>query len=133
MASASGFESPRVLLVLPDQWPRALLRAELREEGYDAVGARSLEEALVYRPEVAERGPVRLLLVEGDVVGEGALADLLARHGNPPAVVLAHAGQEVPPGRWARVLRRPVSIADLARVVRELVPLGGAPARPLDP
>jgi hypothetical protein len=132
MASAPGFESPRVLLVLPDQWPRALLRAELREEGYDAVGARSLEEAMVYRPEVPERGPVRLVLVEGDAVGEGALADLLARHGNPPAVLLAHAGQEIPPGPWLRVIRRPVSIADLARVVRELVPLRDAPARPLD-
>jgi hypothetical protein len=133
MPSAAGFESPRVLLVLPDQWPRALLRAELREEGYDAVGARSLEEALVYRPEVPERGPVRLLLVEGDAVGEGPLADLLARHGNPPAVVLVHAGQEIAPGPWARVIRRPVSIADLARVVRELVPLRGGTARPLDP
>jgi hypothetical protein len=29
-------------------------------------------------------------------------------------------------------VRRPVSIADLARVVRELVPLHEAPARPLD-
>jgi CheY-like chemotaxis protein len=132
MASPPAFESPRVLLVLPDQWPRALLRAELREEGYDAVGARSLEEALVYRPEVPERGPVRLVLVEGDAVGEGALAGLLARHGNPPAVLLAHAAQEIPAGPWVRVIRRPVSIADLARVVRELVPLRDGPARPLD-
>lgn len=132
MASPPAFESPRVLLVLPDQWPRALLRAELREEGYDAVGARSLEEALVYRPEVSERGPVRLVLVDGDAVRESAMAELLGRHRDPPAALLAHAAQEVPPGPWVRVIRRPVSIADLARVVRELVPLRDGPARPLD-
>jgi CheY-like chemotaxis protein len=130
MASPAGSESPRVLLVLPDQWPRALLRAELREEGYDAVGARSLEEAMVYRPELPERGRVRLLLVDGSEVSEAALADLLTRHGNPPAVLLAHTAQEIPQGPWVRVLRRPVSIAELARVVRELVPLHTA--RPLD-
>jgi hypothetical protein len=121
-----------VLLILPDQWPRALLRAELREEGYDAVGARSLEEALVYRPELPERGRVGLVLVDGNTASEGALTDLLARHGNPPTVLLAHTGQEIPPGPWVRVLRRPVTIADLARVVRELVPLPARPAHPLD-
>lgn len=31
--------APRVLILQPDHWPRALLRAELREAGYDAVGA----------------------------------------------------------------------------------------------
>ena len=132
MASPPAFESPRVLLVLPDQWPRALLRAELREEGYDAVGAPSLEEALVYRPELPERGRVGLVLVDGDAMRAGALAELLDRHGNPPAALLAHAAQEIPPGPWVRVIRRPVSIADLARVVRELVPLRDGPARPLD-
>jgi hypothetical protein len=132
MASPPGFESPRVLLIMPDQWPRALLRAQLREDGYDAIGARSVEEALVYRPEVAERGPVRLVLVDADAVGEGALAGLLDRHGNPPCALLAHAGQEVPPGDWVRVIRRPASIADLARAVGELAPLPERSRGPLD-
>ncbi len=125
-----------MLLVLPDQWPRALLRAQLREEGYDAVGARDVEEAMVYRPDVPERGRVRLVLVDGDALsgaGGEALADLLTRHKNPPAVLLAHAGKETPPGSWARVVQRPVSIADLASVVGELVPLAHGMARPMDP
>jgi hypothetical protein len=132
MPSPPNFESPRVLLILPDHWPRALLRAQLREEGYDAIGARSVEEALVYRPEVPERGPVRLVLVDADAMGEGGLADLLARHGNPPGALLAHAGQEVPPGSWVRVIRRPASIADLARAAGELVPLPERSRGPLD-
>src|SRR5512142_2916514 len=37
---------PRILVVMPAQWPRALVRAELRERGYDAAGARDLLEAL---------------------------------------------------------------------------------------
>src|SRR3954470_19927901 len=53
---------PRVLLVMPDQWPRALLRAALRDAGYDAVGAPGLSAALRYRPAVADRGPVRLVV-----------------------------------------------------------------------
>jgi hypothetical protein len=121
------------LVVLPDQWPRALLRAQLREDGYDAVGARNVEEALTYRPEVRGRGTVRLVLVDGDALeGETGIEDLLARHGNPPAVVLIHATQQVPPGPWARVIRRPESIAGIVSVVRELLPLGSGTARPAD-
>ena len=32
---ASPTLPPRILLVMPAQWPRALLRASLREVGYD--------------------------------------------------------------------------------------------------
>ena len=124
----------RERLLVVDDDPGLLLAVSdtLREEGYDAVGARSVEEALVYRPEIAERGPVGLVLVDADVVGKGELAALLTRHGNPPAAVLAHAGQKVPPGGWVRVIRRPTSIAELARVVQELVPLPGQSRGPLD-
>ena len=135
MASPPGFESPRVLLILPEHWPRALLRAQLREDGYDAVGARSVDEALVYRPEVPERGRVGLVLVDGAALGgtsDATLGELLARHGDPPAVLLAHAGSKVPLGSWVRVVRRPVTIAEIARVVREVVPLGPGLGRLVD-
>jgi hypothetical protein len=117
---------PRVILAIPDQWPRALLRAELRERGYDAVGAKDLVDALGIPASDPGRGPVRLLLVD-----HGALAgpeDLLlfrlsGRYGDPPVVLLASAATAPPRGPWTRVLRRPVSIGEIADAVAALVPL----------
>lgn len=46
---------PRVLVVSGEQWPRVLLRAQLGEARYDAIGARTLSEALSHPPDDAER------------------------------------------------------------------------------
>jgi hypothetical protein len=124
-----------VLLVLPDQWPRALLRAALREAGYDALGAPSLAAALRYRPAVPDRGPVRLALVDQAAV-DGAdpelLGQLLRRHGDPAPVLLARATHAEPEGPWRRVLRRPASIADIVSAVQALLPLAPGATRPID-
>ncbi len=67
---------PRVLVVSPDRALRALVRAELREAGYDAIGASSFAAALEYPPAERERGPVRLLIVhEGAVDPAGELLE----------------------------------------------------------
>jgi hypothetical protein len=55
---------PRVLLVMPDRWHRALLRAQLRELGYDALGAPDLAGGLLYPAPEPERGPVALIVVD---------------------------------------------------------------------
>ena len=118
---------------MPDQWPRALLRAELRERGYDALGARGLAEALAYPVSVPDRGPVRLVLVDQPALGasdELLLPQLLERHGHPETVLLAGAGRASPGGTWTRVLHRPVTIAGLADAVASLLPLPNGPARP---
>jgi hypothetical protein len=117
---------PRVLLVMPDQWPRALLRAELRERGYDALGAPGLAAALAYPVSVPDRGPVRLLLLDQTALGpseEPLLARLVERHGYPAGLLLARVGQAPASGDWSRVLRRPVTIAELAEAVTSLLPL----------
>src|SRR4051794_21364037 len=103
---------PRVLLVMPEQWPRALLRAALREVGYDALGAPGLGGALRYRAEVPGRGPVRVVLVDQGVLqGDEAfplLTTLLHRHGDPTPILLARAApmprlpDKAEPGPWAR-------------------------------
>src|SRR4051794_25621490 len=54
----------RVLIVMRAHWPRALIRATLREAGYDALGARDLDEALTYPAKEAARGSVRLILLD---------------------------------------------------------------------
>src|SRR6266581_4880723 len=56
--------APRILVVSGEQWPRALVRAQLDEAGYDAIGARTLSRALRHPPDDAERGPLRLVVVD---------------------------------------------------------------------
>lgn len=53
---------------MPEHWPRALLRAALREAGYDAVGAPGLSGALRYRAAAPDRGPVRLVVIDRDAL-----------------------------------------------------------------
>lgn len=121
---------------MPDQWPRALLRAALRDAGYDALGAPGLSAALRYRPVVAERGPVRLVVVDQGALGDGAeaerLAQLLRRHGDPATILLARATRTAPPGDWERVIQRPASIAEIVAAVEQLLPLPPALAHPID-
>jgi hypothetical protein len=127
---------------MPEQWPRALLRAALREVGYDALGAPGLAGALRYRAEVPDRGAVRLVLVDQAVLqGEEAFAlltTLLRRHEGPATILLARAApmprhpEQAEPAPWARVVRRPVSIEGIVAAVRDLLPLPPASSRPLD-
>jgi len=116
---------PVVLLVLPDHWPRALLRAELVERGYDAVGVPDLRTVFRW-PSLAEgRGTVRLVVLdEMAVEGEERwiLDQVLAEHGRPPVVLLARAREESPVGPWARVVRRPFTLGDVVAIVEETVP-----------
>jgi hypothetical protein len=124
--------APRVLLILPEQWPRALLRAALREIGYDAVGAPGLRGALRYRATAPDRGPVRLVMIDQAALGRpdaGAeLTALIDRHGGPELILIAKSRQApLPPPAgeiaWGRIVRRPVSIAELVDAVRAVVPL----------
>jgi len=124
---------------MPDQWPRALLRAALRDAGYDALGAPGLAGALRYRADAPDRGPVRVILIDqGALIGEDAgaqLNGLARRHGKPELVLLGSAGagpDSTPEGGWRRTVRRPASIAELVETVRNLIPLPPDAARPLD-
>ena len=131
---------PRVLLVMPEQWPRALLRAALREAGYDALGAPGLAGALRYRPEASGRGPVELVLVDqAALTGRDSvpqLVQLARRHEQPALALLTRGVAPAPPSEaaleWRMVLRRPVSIAELVAAVQAILPLPPDSARPLD-
>ncbi len=133
---------PRVLLVMPEQWPRALLRAALREVGYDALGAPGLAAALRYPAQARDRGPVRLVLLDqaalADAEAASLLGALLHRHGDPAPVLLARAmpAHPLPAAAaatpWRRVISRPASIADLVAAVQALLPLPPESVRPID-
>jgi hypothetical protein len=110
---------------MPTQWPRALLRAELREAGYDALGARDLDEALTYPRDEAGRGPVRVLIVDQALIPSSSdprLLALLQTHPEAQTVLLAGAFQPPLPGPWRQVLRHPTTIADISRTAQQLLP-----------
>jgi hypothetical protein len=127
---------PRVLVVMGDQWPRSLIRAALREAGYDAVGARELRQALLVRASLPGRGSVRVLIVDQDALidTDGATANGLTRQlGEADAILIARATIRPPDGPWSRVLRRPVSVAEIVRAVEELAPLHPGMKHAIDP
>lgn len=120
---------------MPEQWPRALLRAALREVGYDAVGTRSLSSALRIRPDEPERGSIRLVVLDQSVVSRGRrdqLLQLLSVHKTPATILIARPTVAVPEGRWQRVLTRPVSVDDIVSATRQLLPLSPELRHPLD-
>ena len=126
---------PRVLLVMPEQWRRALLRAALREVGYDAVGSRGIREALKIPPTVTDRGPVRLVVLDHDAIVAGdspSVSTLLDRFGHADAVLLGRATVAPAEGRWRAVLRRPFSVQDVLEAVQASVPLSPGLRRPVD-
>jgi DNA-binding response OmpR family regulator len=126
---------PRILLVMPAQWPRALLRAALREEGYDASGTRAVDGALYQAAPDPARGPVRLVLVDQDALDETAvhlIDDLRSRISGAPMVLLAPATRQVQEGPWTRVIRRPISIAALVQAIESLAPLPPRARHPID-
>lgn len=127
--------SPRVLILMADQWPRALLRAALREAGYDAIGARGLAEALRYPAEVPGRGPVRVVVLDQPVLqgpGDPLLVRLLGRHADPAVVLIAPATRPRVEGPWRRVIRHPASIEEIVAAVRALQPLPAGLSGPID-
>lgn len=119
---------------MPDQWPRALLRAALREVGYDAVGTQKLGSALRIRADEPDRGPVRLVIVDQSALsgGDAELQQLLAAHGMPATILLARATLPQPAGSWEKVLRRPVSVAEIVAVAQAVLPLPAADRQSVD-
>ena len=112
---------------MPEHWPRALLRAELIERGFDVVGAPDLPAALLVRAVERDRGSVRVIAVDQDVMVEpqSQLLDLLvSRHRNPRRVLLARAQLETPPGAWDEIVHRPALIGEIATAI-ELGMKGG--------
>lgn len=124
---------PRVLLIVGDQWERALIRASLREVGYDAVGARNAAEARRYRAIEPGRGAIGVIVADHEAaVDRPTLSDVVASHRDPPVILVARSTHETPAGSFTRVIRRPLSVADLVAAVESLVPLPAEMRRPVD-
>jgi DNA-binding response OmpR family regulator len=106
----------KTVLVVGRDWKfRALLRAQLREEGYDALGFEALQDA------ESEAAVAAALLFDTTDARPDEWHPVLQRlSGQLPVVVVANATEaaEIP---GARVLRRPLSVADVVQAVHELI------------
>ena len=105
-----------VWIIDGEQWPRAMLRAELIERGFDAVGYITIRDAIDSLP---ERQPgVIVVELRGQPL---PLVERLLAIGVP---VLVTGGtpevNDLPPAEWAAVLPRPVSIGEIADRVAAL-------------
>jgi hypothetical protein len=110
-----------VWLIDPDHWPRALLRAELIERGLDAVGFRSIDEAILRLAVEQQRRP-RLVLV--NLTGQELTAAAVALLSSGGVPVVGVAGAQDTSGErlgLTEVLRRPLSLGEIADAVERLL------------
>ncbi len=113
---------PVIWIIDSQQWPRAYLRAELIERGFEVIGFVELGEALAALYDREYVTP-RLIVLElqGQSISETDL-ETLARCGIP-AVALGGAAElsdeRVRSFKWAAVMQRPFTIGKVANVVEE--------------
>ena len=117
-SARSSFEGERisdsdvtvVWIIDAEQWPRALLRAELIERGFDAVGYVTVGDAIESLP---LRPPDAIVV---DLRGQPLrFVERLPGIGVPVLVVGGTPEiNDLPELGWAAVMRRPVSIGEIA-------------------
>lgn len=104
-----------VWIVDAEQWPRAMLRAELIERGFDAVGYITVRDAIDAFP---ARYPDAIVV---DLRGQPtAQVERLLDIGVPVIVVGGTPEiNDLPEREWAAVLQRPVSLGEIAEYVEK--------------
>ncbi len=113
---------PLVWVIAADRGPRAALRAELIERGFDAVGFESLRDAvLTGRLPGARRPAIVVVDLDGQAAPDPVLDALFALE----AAVIAVAGPietgdpRLRARSWASWLRRPITLGSIADVVAD--------------
>ena len=126
--AAAVADEPVVWVVSGQQWPRAYLRAELIERGYDAIGFMTLRDAIVRLMLERSRRPAVLVLdLHGQLLDERLLAVLIRQRIPVIGVVDRTSATTEALRRLTRVLQRPLTIGSIADAVGGVV---GRPAAP---
>ena len=116
-------QEPVVWIIGRRQWPRALLRTELIERGFEAVGYMELSHALaaLRHPNVLKPSLIVLELF-GLSFGRDELEALVRFE--VPTVLLGGAMQLSRPFigelEWAAVMKRPFTVGDVADLVERI-------------
>jgi DNA-binding response OmpR family regulator len=109
---------PTVFVIGEDWQLRATVRAELREQGVEAMGMESLDEAAQAIAQGTAPAAVVFDATTGDV--SRPILESLARR--VPVIVVASRTQAAPiPESVARVLWRPVRVAEIVAKVEEVL------------
>jgi DNA-binding NtrC family response regulator len=105
-----------IWIIDAEQWPRAMLRAELIERGLDAVGYITVRDAVDSLP---TRRPDAIVI---DLRGQPLpLVERLPKIGVPVVVIGGTIElNELPQGEWI-VMQRPVSIGEIAERLSQVV------------
>ncbi len=110
---------PVIWIIDSEQWPRALLRAELIERGYDAVGYLTVDDALRTIP---WRWP-DVIVVELRGLARNEVARLFGS--NVPVIGIAGVPEINEPWvaefPFAAIVKRPVSIGEIAERVAQIL------------
>jgi DNA-binding NtrC family response regulator len=115
---------PTLWIVDTEQWPRACLRAELIERGYDAYGFITIGDALESLCEGTSPRPKALVLeLRGQDLTPEAI-DKIRNLGIP--VILLGGNSElnepmIVQHQWDTILRRPFSLGMVADIVQNTV------------
>lgn len=119
-------KKPVVWIIDSEQWPRAYMRAELIERGFDAVGFSSLPDAVDALQNFRLVKPDLIVLELRDQSIHQEQLDAL-RNQKTPVIALAGAtelkNEAVQNFPWARLLQRPFSIGQLADLVERFFDL----------
>ena len=117
-------KEPVLWVVDSEQWPRACLRAELIERGFDPYGFITISDALdsLSRTESSKPEVIILELREQNLTTELVQA---IRNLRISTILLGGNAELNEPliqqEKWAIVLKRPVSLGKIADVVQEIV------------
>jgi DNA-binding NtrC family response regulator len=125
---------PVLWIVDSEQWPRACLRAELIERGYDAIGFIALNDAIETLSQEAGRKPDAILIESRDQDLTKEILETIEGL-NVPTLLLAGtfdlANPVVQQHYWTKILTRPFSLGRVSDIVQELVPVKHSRAREL--
>ena len=114
---------PVVWIIDLEQWPRALLRAELIERGYDAYGFMNISDALAAFSERKSPRPAAVVLeLRGQDVTRRIIDEI--RNMSAPVILLGGNTELNDPAlnsEMAAVLPRPVSLGTIADTVEQIL------------
>ena len=115
-------KEPVVWIIDSEQWPRACLRAELIERGYDAYGFITIQDALEWFTQPASPAADSIIL---ELRGQKLTKQLLEaiQNLNVPIIVLGGSTELneslIEERKWDEVLKRPISLGKVADVVQK--------------